>query len=495
MEQFTKPVESIPMAGREPMSSVDRAWLLMDDPTNPMVINGFWIFREMLQYEHVLAVLEERLLTHERFRQRVVKYRGVLRTRFYWQTDPEFDLRAHVGRIVLPSPGDMKTLNDTVARLLTAPLELNRPLWTFTLIEGYEGGSVFFGRIHHCIGDGSALVRVLLGLADESAEGVRPIPAPATGPPPNGNSLRPPTGVAARPGSVILPEGGKRAGQRGHLLSLAARGGQLAGKFVAVLAKLALMTTDDKTAFKGEVGVGKAVAWSKGIPLDDVKFVKNTMGATVNDVLVAAMAGALRRYVETRGDNPEGKEIRAMVPVDIRAPHDTKLTNRFALVYLPLPIGIADPIDRLFETKRNMDAIKRSPEALVTYQAIAGLGVVSDKIARSVRGYYAGKVSVVLTNVPGPSRKLYFAGKLLDTIVFWVPQSGSIGVGISIFSYAGQVNIGLITDRGLAPDPDTIIAAFQAEFDRLLCLARLREGQGHRSEESGPHGGATSDSD
>ena len=474
------------MAGREPMSSVDRAWLMMDDPTNPMVINGFWIFEELLQYEHVLAVLEERLLIHERFRQRVVEHRGAFRTRSYWQTDPEFDLRAHVGRITLPSPGDTNTLNDTVARLLTVPLDLNRPLWTFTLIEGYGGGSVFFGRIHHCIGDGAALVRVLIALTDESAEGARPAPAPAAGPPPNRNPLPPPT----RPAAAILPQGRKRAGQRGHLLSLAARGGQIAGKFVAVLAKLTLMPTDDKTAFKGEVGVGKALAWSKGIPLDDVKFVKNTMGATVNDVLVAAMAGALRRYVETRGDNPQGKEIRAMVPVDIRAPHDTKLTNRFALVYLPLPIGIADPIDRLFETKRNMDAIKRSPEALVTYQAIAGLGVVSDKIATSVRSYYAGKVSVVLTNVPGPPRKLYFAGKPLETIVFWVPQSGSIGVGISIFSYAGQVNIGLITDRGLAPDPDTIVAAFQEEFDNLFYLAHLRETQARRSAQPAPHGGS-----
>ncbi len=495
MEQFTKPAESISMGGREPMSSVDRAWLMMDDPTNPMVINGFWIFREMLQYERVLDVLEERLLVHERFRQRVAANRGAFRTRYYWQTDPEFDLRAHVGRIVLPAPGDVKTLNDTVARLLTAPLDMNRPPWTITLIEGYGDGSVFFGRIHHCIGDGAALVRVLLGLTDASAEGVRPIPAPASGLPPNGSSLRSSKGVAARPRAAILPEDGTRAGQGGHLLSLAARGAQLAGKFVAVLAKLALMRTDDKTAFKGEVGVGKAVAWSKGIPLDDVKFVKDRMGATVNDVLVAAMAGALRRYVETRGDNPEGKEIRAMVPVDIRAPDDTKLTNRFALVYLPLPIGIADPIDRLFATKRNMDAIKQSPEALVTYQAIASLGVVSDKFARSVRGYYADKVSVVLTNVPGPSQKLYFAGKLLETIVFWVPQSGSIGVGISIFSYAGQVNIGLITDRGLAPDPDTIIAAFQAEFDRLLRLARLREGQGRGSAGPSPLGGSTSDSD
>ena len=458
------------MARREPVSSVDRAWLMMDDPTNPMVINGFWIFEKPLQYEHVLAVLEERLLIHARFRQRVAAHRGALRTRAFWETDPEFNLRAHVGCIVLPPPGNQKILNDTIVRLLTTPLDLNRPLWTFTLIEGYEGGSVFFGRIHHCIGDGAALVKVLLSLADESADGS---PQERNPPPPL-------TRAAARPGAAALHEDRKRAAKPAHLLSLAAKSGQLAGRFVAVLAKLALMTTDDKTAFKGKLGVGKAVAWSRGIPLDDVKFVKNTMGTTVNDVLVAAVAGALRSYVEARGDNPNTKRIRAMVPVDIRAPHDTKLTNRFALVYLPLPIGIADPIDRLLETKRHMDAIKRSPEALVTYQAISGLGVLSDKIAKRIREYFANKVSVVLTNVPGPTRKLYFAGNLLDTIVFWVPQSGSIGVGISIFSYGGQVNIGLITDRGLAPDPDTIIAAFQAEFDKLLCLARLQGAQSRR---------------
>ncbi|MCY3707887.1 MAG: wax ester/triacylglycerol synthase family O-acyltransferase [Caldilineaceae bacterium] len=460
------------MTPPEPMSSVDRAWLMMDDPTNPMVINGFWIFKEMLAYEDVLAVLEARLLIHERFRQRVVQRRGPFRTRAYWETDPRFAPRAHVGRVLLPPPGDRRTLNDTMARLLTVPLDLERPLWAFTLIQGYQGGSVFFGRIHHCIGDGAALVRVLLSLADLSAEGEWRAPAAGAGLPKEIDALRPP----ARPRRALPQEDGRRGGKPAALLSLAARGAGLAGKFAATLAKLALMRTDDKTAFKGDVGVGKAVAWSEGIPLDDVKFVKNRMGATVNDVLVAAMAGALRQYVEARGGDPEGKEIRAMVPVDIRGPEDTKLTNRFALVYLPLPIGIAAPVDRLYETKRHMDAIKRSPEALVTYRVIAGLGVVSDKIARRVRAYYADKVSVVLTNVPGPPQRLYFAGKALDTIVFWVPQSGSIGVGISIFSYGGQVNVGLITDRGLAPDPDTIIAAFEAEFDSLLCLARARDG-------------------
>ena len=324
------------MARREPMSSVDRAWLMMDDPTNPMVINGFWIFKELLQYEHVLAVLEERLLIHERFRQRVVAHRGALRTRAYWKIDPEFDLHAHVGHIVLPSPGDTRTLNDTDSATAQRSLGLEpasvgvhphrrlrgrqrvfrtySPLYWRRSVTGkgaaFAGGCVCGGRMARAVCSGRASRR-------------------------NGVLYVPRAGGAARAGTTILQEGGKRVRRPSDLLSLAARGGELAGKFAAVLAKLALMRTDDKTAFKGEVGVGKAVAWSEGISLDDVKFVKNTMGATVNDVLVAAMAGALRRYVEARGDNPEGKEIRAMVPVDIRGPEDTKLTNRFALVYLP----------------------------------------------------------------------------------------------------------------------------------------------------------------
>ena len=208
------------MAGRERMSSVDRAWLMMDDPTNPMVINGFWIFEEPLQYEQALAVLEERLLIHERFRQRVVQRRGALRPRAYWEVDPAFDLRAHVGRIVLPPPGDRKALNDTVARLLTAPLALDRPLWTFTLIEGYGGGSVFFGRIHHCIGDGAALVRVLLSLTDGSPQkGTAPRPGP-----------RPVARAATRPGTAVLPEGGKGLRHPANLLSLAARADSWLGR-------------------------------------------------------------------------------------------------------------------------------------------------------------------------------------------------------------------------------------------------------------------------
>lgn len=467
------------MAKRELMSSVDRSWLLMDGPTNRMVINGFWIFEEPVAYEQMLAVLEERLLIHDRFRQRVVESRGPISTRAYWEIDPHFDLRAHVRRIALPGPGDKKILSETMAQLLVDPLDLDRPLWEFTLIEGYEGGSVFFGRIHHCIGDGAALVNVLLSLADETPDAEWTPPQRRAR---RWNPLRPLTRTASRLGGAaiglggaVLAEGRKAADNPVHLAELAEKGSQLAGKTAGVLAKLALMSEDDRTVLKGEPGVSKAVAWSEAIPLDDVKFVKNVMGATVNDVLVAAVAGALRRYIADRGEDPDGKEVRAMVPVDIRSPQDTKLTNRFALVYLSLPVGVADPIDRLFETKRRMDAIKRSPEALVTYQIIASLGVAPDEISSNIRRYFAGKATAVLTNVPGPAQKLYFAGKRFDTMVFWVPQSGAIGLGISIFSYGGDVNIGLVTDRGLVPDPERIVAAFEEEFAELMRQARLPE--------------------
>lgn len=475
------------MARREPMSSVDRSWLLMDRPTNRMVINGFWLFEEPVAYEQVLATLERRLLIHDRFRQRAVEPKGIS-GRAYWEFDPNFDVRAHVRHIALPAPGDKAALQELMAELIADPLDRSRPLWMFYLIDNYAGGNVIFGRIHHSIGDGAALVHVLLSLADPTAEDSWDAEAVKrkrrrTGL--LGGLAKRTLGAASTAfglGETLLSEGLRTLARPSHLLDLLAEGGSLAGQTAQVLAKLALMTADDKTVFKGELGVAKRVAWSEPIPLDDVKLVKNVMGATVNDVLAAALAGGLRRYMLRRGDRPEGKEVRAMVPVNVRgqeAPVD--LGNKFALVYLDLPVGIADPLDRLFEVKRRMDHIKASPEPLITYQIIAGLGRAPGEMASLIIEYFASKASAVLTNVPGPREKLYFAGKRFDTMVFWVPQSGSIGMGLSIYSYGGEVTIGVITDEGLVPDPDGIVQGFVDEFSELLALARLPEDEATRA--------------
>ncbi|MEZ4837265.1 MAG: WS/DGAT domain-containing protein, partial [Caldilineaceae bacterium] len=247
------------------------------------------------------------------------------------------------------------------------------------------------------------------------------------------------------------------------------------------LGKLVFMLGDDRTVFKGKLGVTKSVAWSEGVSLDEVKFIKNRTGTTVNDVLVSVLTGALRKYLISRGDDPTGKEIRAMVPVNVRpATQEIEMGNQFALIYLSLPVGIADPLDRLFEVKRRMDQIKQTPEALITYQIIAGLGLFPNDMAGLIKQYFASKASAVLTNVPGPPQKLYFAGARLEKMYFWVPQSGSIGMGLSILSYGGEVTIGVMTDDHLVPDPAGIVAAYGAEFEELRRIAHLPDEEATR---------------
>lgn len=465
------------MPQREQMTSADRAWLLMDRSTNRMVINGLWIFREPVDPQRMVQTMEERLSGFRRFRQQVVEPNGSLGQAF-WQDDPNFDIRAHFKRIAVPSPGDKQTMQELISSLVTDPLDPSRPLWMFYLIEGYNGGSVVLGRIHHSIADGMALVQVLLSMTDPSPENSWEAPERRQ------NSAGPiarlirqtnrQINAALETGEFLLNQGVRLAGDPEKALALAQKGGDLATKTTQVLAKLGLMTGDSPTVFKGDLGITKRVAWSKVISLEDVKFVKNSMGATVNDVLVSALTGGLRRYMIHRGDDPAGKEVRSMVPVNVR-PLDApiEMGNQFALVYLSLPVYIEDPIDRLFEVKRRMDRIKQSPEAVLTYQIINAIGLLPGDVSRQIIEYFGSKASAVLTNVPGPTEKLYFAGKKIDRMIAWVPQSGSIGMGLSILSYGGEVGVGIIADEGLVPDPDGVMAGFEAEFNTLLHLARL----------------------
>ncbi len=463
---------------RQPMSSVDRAWLLAERPTNRMVINGLWIFKQPFDYHRLIHTLAERMLSFRRFRQRVVDPPGSI-GRAYWEDDPNFDLRAHVRRIALPAPGNKAMLQELVGSLISAPLDQSKPLWEFYLIEEYEGGSALLGRIHHCIADGVALVRVMLSLTDPTPEDSWQTPAQRRDT--RWNPLKPFLRTASAMinnavglSSMLAAEGMEAFTNPDHLRGRAEEGALLAGKTAGVLGKLALMTSDDRTVFKGKLGVTKAVAWSDSIQLDEVKFIKNRTGTTVNDVLVSVLTGALRRYMIENGDDPTGREVRAMVPVNTRpAAQKVELGNQFALVYLTLPVGIADPLDRLFAVKRRMDRIKQTPEAEVTYQIISGLGLFPDEAAALIKEYFASKASAVLTNVPGPAQKLYFAGTPLDKMIFWVPQSGSIGMGLSILSYGGEVTVGVMTDDHLVPDPESIIDAFGAEFEALHQIARL----------------------
>jgi WS/DGAT/MGAT family acyltransferase len=237
----------------------------------------------------------------------------------------------------------------------------------------------------------------------------------------------------------------------------------------SILVKLILKGADPATRFKGRLGVAKRAAWSRPIRVDEVKAVGKTVGGTVNDVLLTAVSGALRRYLLQHGDGVEGIEINAMVPVNLRPLSEAdQLGNRFGLIYLALPVGTDDHAERLRLVKARMDEIKSSPQPFVTFQILNALGLAPVEVAELAVNMFGTKATAVMTNVIGPKQPLYFAGERIRTWLGWVPQSGRMGLGVSIFSYDGQVVVGVASDKGLVPDPESIAAAFEEEFAALV---------------------------
>jgi len=235
-----------------------------------------------------------------------------------------------------------------------------------------------------------------------------------------------------------------------------------------------LMPDDSPTRLKGKPIGSKRVAWGEPLPLDQVKAIGKALGCSINDVLLACVAGAIGGYLRDLGDDTTGKEIRAMVPVNLRPLEKAyKLGNQFGLVFLELPIGIRDPLERLFAVHAAMMLLKGSYQPVLTLGLMAALGRLPASVESAAIDLLSTKASAVATNVPGPQQPLYLAGGRIGRIIFWVPQSGAIGLGLSILSYAGQVQFGLIADAERVPDPTTVTAFFTAEFERLVLSVLL----------------------
>jgi WS/DGAT/MGAT family acyltransferase len=446
----------------ERLSNVDNAWLRMEDPTNLMMVTGVLVFDQPLDFARLRATIEQRLLSFDRFRQRVVYSGGAA----HWQDDPHFTLSAHLHRIALPAPHDQAALQDLVSTLMSTPLDLSKSPWQFHLIEEYGAGCVLLTRLHHCIADGIALMRVLLSLTDDA-----PVPAaPDSGAKPasNGRSIiSGPIAVAnaaVRQAETLLDQGIETLLKPSRLTEAA----QFGASSAVALSRVLMMSPDQPTLFKGALGVAKRCAWSGPIALDAVKAIGHAVDATVNDILLAAVTGALRRYLRGRGALVDGLDLRAAVPVNLRPANEhPTLGNHFGLIFLALPVGADDPLDRLVDLKQRMQALKGSAEALVTFGVLNLMGVLSSELQDVAVSLFGAKATAVVTNVPGPRQTIYMAGAPARELMFWVPQSGRLGLGVSIISYAGQVRLGVATDLGLVSDPEAIVKAFHEEFELL----------------------------
>jgi WS/DGAT/MGAT family acyltransferase len=227
---------------------------------------------------------------------------------------------------------------------------------------------------------------------------------------------------------------------------------------------------DPHSPIKGEQHVARRVAWSEPVALWRVKRAGRALGATVNDVLVAALAGALGEHLRARGG--ASADIHALVPFNLRPldrPLPRDLGNRFGLVKLALPVGIEDPLARVAEVKRHMDAIKAGHEGPIAYGLLELMGRAPPAVEARLVDYFTSKGSLVLTNVPGPRRRLRVAGTPLSGVLVWAPCAGSLGMSVSLFSYAAGVVAGFCCDAALVPAPQALADGFRSE---VLALGR-----------------------
>jgi WS/DGAT/MGAT family acyltransferase len=431
------------------MTHADAAWLRMDRPTNLMVINSLMWFDEPPDWDRLREIYIERIV--ERFpRFRQIARTGGLLGAPHWEDDPAFDAADHFHHVALPDPHDRAALRELVGDLATAPLDHARALWDVYLIDGVGTGAAVLTRVHHAIGDGIALARVMLSATDGGD------PGPGIGTSPERHGL---VRTAVHAGLAALT----------HPRHTAAHGLSDAG----TLAKL-LLGTEPSPALKGAGHVGHRIAWSDPVDLWRVKRTAKAYRVTVNDVLMAALAGALRQRIVAAGAEPE--RLHALVPLNLRPldePVPAELGNHFGLVLADLPVEIDDQIDRLWEVNRRMDAIKHSDEGVITFGILETMGRAPSAVEQRLIEFFTSKASMVVTNVIGPAQRIALAGTPVSGVLIWAPCSGDMRMTVSLFSYGGKVTAGFLADAGVVPDPQRLADDFRAE---LLALARRSRG-------------------
>jgi WS/DGAT/MGAT family acyltransferase len=462
---------------QEPLSKADYALLRLDSQRNRLTVTGLIVLSTRLDLELFQRTLEQKLLPYRRFRQRVV-FPYTLFGNAYWEEDPKFNLDYHLTYIKTPLPGNPALLQETISRVMSTGLDPARPLWRFFIVEHYGQGSALVIRMHHSIADGMSLVKFLISITDkEPGYEAEPVIPAATQPE---NSM-PAQQHFEQPDFLtylrkLAAQGEQVLKQEGALEELTRMGVGTATAF----ARLLTGVPDRPNIYKGNTGVPKRAAWTPGIPLQDIKAISKALDCTINDILLSAVVGALRRYQDLHDRVDRVNELHSFIPVDLRrgsrqqgmrffleSSFNGEFGNRFGFAILGLPVAMEDPVDRLREIRQKMDFYKASGDALVSYLVLSLLGFVPGEIQDLAADFWITKGSLVLTNVAGPTYQLYLSGSPVETVMGWVPQYGKIGLGISIFSYNGKVVLGVASDQGLVPDPEKIGNLIMEEYNLL----------------------------
>jgi diacylglycerol O-acyltransferase / wax synthase len=438
------------------MAPADAVWIRGDSPANQVVISAILWFDSSPDPVRLRAILEERLLErHPVFGQRVVPAHLPM-TMPRWEDDPDFSIDHHLEVTTLPEPGDHAVLQQRCSEERSRPLDPERPLWLATLHQGYRGdGAALHVRIHHSLGDGLALMQLLLMLVDE-LDGTA---SPLTDPLPLHQVTRQMTRRALSRATHLARHPGDSTALLREVADTLAWSGRLLWPVEA-----------PRSILQGRPQGTKRMAWSPdGLPVGVLKDTAHEHGVTVNDLLLAIMAGGLHRHLAAHDALVD--EVLVVVPVNLRTPGEPlprHLGNCIGLLPVLLPVGVEDAERRLALVHERTQRLKSSRAPVVSRALLVGTTLVTPGVERVIHRLNQRFSTGVVTNVIGPDLDLHLTGARLRGAIGWGGVTGNLNLGAGFISLGGRVFPGLVTDEAITPDPDRVLAHIEDEWTEVL---------------------------
>jgi WS/DGAT/MGAT family acyltransferase len=458
------------------MSAQDASFLNLEDEVSHMHIGSVGIFEGPApSREELLAAVEGKLHLVPRYRQKV-RLPPLHVGPPVWIDDTHFNLDYHVRRTALASPGGEDELRALVGRVMSQQLDRTKPLWEMWVAEGLGAGRwALISKTHHCMVDGVAATDLLSVLLDAER-------APQRDPSPTWHPAPEPSRVAltARPLVHRLTSPMQLMSAAGEAVRGPRQAAELALQTVqGTLTMRSLLRLTPKSSLNGSIGPHRRWDWAS-CRLSEVKAVRQGLGGTINDVVLAAISRGFRDLLLSRGEHPDRRIVRTLVPVSVRRPQDRgTYNNRVSAMYAELPVGIEDPAKRLESVRTQMEGLKRSHEAVASDVLVSLSGFAPALLlalgTRLAFQLPQRSLNTVTTNVPGPQRPLYLTGRRMLEAIPYVPLAGQVRVGVAIFSYDGSLKFGVTGDYDTAPDIRVLCEGIEAGMDELLAASRGQE--------------------
>ena len=449
------------------LSALDASFLEVEDAVTHMHIGNVAIFEgPPPRYDELHGMVLGKLTLVPRYRQ-VVRFVALRVGRPVWVDDPHFNLDYHLRRTGLPAPGGERELRRLVGRVMSQQLDRAKPLWEMWIVEGLDKGRwALVSKTHHCLVDGVSGTDLLTVLLDRQRRQA----------PPDGGTWKPqgaPNGVEllarALALNLISPYEAIRALPAPRQL---ARRGQEAAH--GLLRMRGVIRPTPPSSLNGSVGPYRRWSWARA-QLSEVKTVRGALGGTVNDVVLACIAGGFRSLLVSRGESVD-RVVRTLVPVSVRAPGERGVyNNRVSAIFAELPVAIESPVEQLGAIRAQMADLKQSKEAVAgdVLTSLSGFApplllALAERLGTRVPQH---NVNTVTTNVPGPQYPLYAAGRRMLEAFPYVPLGGHVRVGVAIFSYNGALTFGVTGDYDTAPDIDVLCDGIERALAELLGIA------------------------